>query len=178
MTTKESIQKAFCELYAKKEYNCMTVKEVCLKAPVARTTFYSYYQNIDEVKNEIENNLISGITQIALNLSKGNMETLDFSLFLSQTMDYVQKNRKEIYLFLITQPNARFIVKWKKAIKKHFHLRFPEKTNLSNYELISETVASGVIGAYSYWLKNPDKVDSDKLNHIVVSMLGHIAQSL
>lgn len=178
LTTKEAIQKEFIELYAKKEYSCITVKEVCVNTPVARTTFYSYYQNIDDVKSEIENNLISGITQIALNVSKGNMKTMNFSIFLSQTMDYIKKNWREIYVFLIIQPNTRFILKWKEAIKKHFLLRFPEKNNIPNYELISETIASGVIGVYSYWLRNPKKVDIDKLNEIVVSILDNTIQSL
>ena len=178
MTTKEAIQKEFMQIYTKKEFSCITVKEVCIKTPVARTTFYSYYQNIDEVLNEIEDNLISGILQIALNVSKGNIETMDFSIFLSQTMDYIKNNWNEIHAFLITQPDMRFIKKWKEAIKRHFSLRFPEKINIPNYELISETIASGVIGAYSYWLKNPEKVDTEKLNQIVVSMLDNTMQLL
>ena len=178
LTIKEAIKKEFIQIYSKKEYSCITVKEVCINTPVARTTFYSYYQNIDDVKNEIEIDLIAGITQIALNISNGNIQTMDFSIFISHTMQYIKQNWKEIYVFLIIQPNVRFISKWKDAIKKHFLLRFPEKNSIPNYELISETIASGVIGAYSYWLKNPEKVDVDKLNEIVVSILDSTIHSL
>ncbi|MEI4780201.1 TetR/AcrR family transcriptional regulator C-terminal domain-containing protein [Streptococcus pasteurianus] len=171
MTTKKLIQKQFIEEYAKKEYDHITVKELCANTPVARTTFYSYYQNIDDVKEDTENNLLIGITEIAVKLSKGNMPKMDFSLFLSETMEYIKQHWHEIYVFLVVQPNMRFIVKWKEAIKKHFLLRFPQKAKVPNYEMISETVASAVIGAYSYWLKNPEKVDIDRLNKIVIAVL-------
>lgn len=171
MTTKESIQKQFMNEYIHKEYNHITVKELCANTPVARTTFYSYYENIDDVKEDIENDLINGLTNIATKLAKGNMPEMDFSLFLSATMEYIKEHWNEIYAFLILQPNIRFILKWKEAIKKHFSLRFPEKTMIANYEMISEAIASAVIGAYCYWLKEPEKVEIDKLNKIVITVL-------
>ncbi len=178
MTTKEMIQKEFINEYASKDYNAITVKSLCANTPVARTTFYSYYQNIDELKEEIEDNLINGITAIAQVISKGNMPEMDFSIFLSETLNYIKQHWSDIYAFLIVQPNVRFIVKWKNAIKNHFLLRFPCKSGISNYELISETIASAVIGAYSYWLKFPEKVDIEKLNEIVVSVLESAIQNI
>lgn len=50
MSTKESIQKTFIKLYSKMDYDRITIKELCIQTPVARTTFYSYYSNIDELK--------------------------------------------------------------------------------------------------------------------------------
>lgn len=173
LTTKEIIQKEFISEYAQKDYNRITVKEICANVPVARTTFYSYYENIDDVKEDIESNLIMGITDIAARLAKGNMPEMDFSLFFSITMDYIKEHWNEIYAFLIAQPNMRFIQKWKEAIKRHFLLRFPEKAGITNYEMISEAVASAVIGAYSYWMKNPEKVDIDRLNKIVMAVLDN-----
>lgn len=174
LTTKKAIQNQFMNEYTQKDYNRITVKELCANTPVARTTFYSYYENIDDVKEDIEHNLIIGIIEIATKLAKGNMPEMDFSLFLAETMDYIKEHWNEIYAFLIIQPNMRFILKWKEAIKKHFSLRFPQKNNVPNYEIISEAIASAVIGAYSYWLKNPEKVDLDKLNKIVIAVLDNI----
>lgn len=171
MSTKKAIQKEFMHEYSQREYSRITVKTLCANTPVARTTFYSYYQNIDELKNDIEDNLINGIIYLAQETSQGNMAEMDFSLFFAKTMDYIKEHWNDIYTFLIIQPNIRFIQKWKEAIKKHFSLRFPQKTKMSNYDLISESMASAVIGAYSYWLKYPETVDIRKLNQIVVSSL-------
>lgn len=176
MTTKEAIQTEFMQEYSQKDEARITVKELCANTPVARTTFYSYYQNIEEVKEDIENSLISGLKEIAQNISKGNIEQMDFSLFLSETMEYIKVYWEEIYAFLIIQPNIRFIQKWKEAIKRHFLLRFPQKVRMPNYELITETIASGVIGAYTYWLQNPEKVNISKLNQIVLSIMDSMME--
>lgn len=40
--TKQAIHTAFFALYCKYAFNQISVKELCVQAPVARTTFYSY----------------------------------------------------------------------------------------------------------------------------------------
>ena len=67
MTTEDAIKKQFLELYQKEEYAKISVKELCASTPVARTTFYAYYNNIDDVMREIENELINVIMQITDN---------------------------------------------------------------------------------------------------------------
>lgn len=171
MTTKQALQKEFMKQYCQKNYNQITVKSLCAGTPAARTTFYSYYQNIDELMNDVENIIIDGILDITNESSKNHISDMDFSAFFIRTMNYIKENWNDIYAFLVVQPNVRFIQKWKKAIKKHFSLRFPNKCGAVNFELISETIAAAMIGAYSYWLKNPEQVDIQKLNQIVVSAL-------
>ncbi len=41
-----TLQRALIELNQKKEIYCISVKELCNQAHVARSTFYSYYDNI------------------------------------------------------------------------------------------------------------------------------------
>ena len=47
---------ALVEILNKKEYEYITVKEICEKAGVNRSTFYLHYETIDDLLNEtIEN---------------------------------------------------------------------------------------------------------------------------
>ena len=63
--TKQAIHAAFISLYHKHYFNQISVKELCVQTPVVRTTFYSYYNNLVELKDEIEDELIGGILEIA-----------------------------------------------------------------------------------------------------------------
>ena len=45
--TKGAIRQQFMKEYGKKDFAAITVKELCAGTPVARTTFYSYYNNTD-----------------------------------------------------------------------------------------------------------------------------------
>lgn len=175
-TTKQAIHAAFISLYRMKSFDKMSVKELCVCTPVARTTFYEYYNNLGALKAEIEDELIGGILEIAKIAAEGNFVGMDLNAFFSRVLEYIRCHWDENYAFLVAQPNLAYIAKWKDAIKYHFKLRFPGKSAVPNYGLIMEVIASAVIGAYTYWMDHPDEVDTQKLADISVQMLSAAEQ--
>ena len=151
-------------------------KELCVQTPVARTTFYEYYDNLGTLKAEIEDELIGGILKIAKATAGGSFVEMNLNVFFAQTLDYIKSHWEENYAFLVAQPNLAYIAKWKDAIKYHFRLRSPEKDAVPNHGLIMEVIASAVIGAYTYWMEHPDEVDTQKLADISVQMLSSVEQ--
>ncbi len=176
--TRQAIHTAFFALYRKRSFDQISVKELCVQAPVARTTFYSYYNNLAELKDEIEDELIGGILEIAKQSIDSSPDKADMTVFFSKTLDYIKLHWDENYAFLITQPNFSYIAKWKDAIKYHFTLRFPGREAMANYGLILEVIASAIIGAYTYWMEHPDEVDIPKLTDISIQMLLATGQIL
>ena len=63
--TKNSIINAFIELRAKKEIERITVKELCEKAMINKSTFYSHYTDIYDLSEQLENRIA---TEIVANL--------------------------------------------------------------------------------------------------------------
>lgn len=59
--TRNSIINAFLELRAKKEIEKITVKELCEKAMVNKSTFYSHYRDIYDLSEYLENQIASEI---------------------------------------------------------------------------------------------------------------------
>ncbi len=176
--TKQAIHKAFILLYRKHSFNQISVKELCVQTPIARTTFYSYYNNLVELKDEIEDELIGGILEIAKHSINDSPDKADMTSFFSKTLNYVKLHWDENYAFLIVQPNFSYINKWKDAIKYHLTLRFPGKESMANYGLIFEVIASAIIGAYTYWMDHPDEVDIQKLTDVSIQMLLATGQIL
>ena len=175
-STKRAIQTTFIDLYRKKSYDQMNVKELCVQTPVARTTFYEYYDNLGTLKAEIEDELIGGILKIAKATAGGSFVEMNLNVFFAQTLDYIKSHWEENYAFLVAQPNLAYIAKWKHAFLYDFRLRFPEKDAVPNHGLIMEVIASAVIGAYTYWMEHPDEVDTQKLADISVQMLSSVEQ--
>lgn len=140
--TKQTIQTAFIALYRRHSFDKLSVKELCVRTPVARTTFYEYYDNLGTLKAEIEDELISGILKIARATDEGNFSEMNLNVFFSRTLNYIKSHWEENYAFLVSQPNLAYIAKWKGAIKYHFKLRFPEKGSVANHGLIMEVMLS------------------------------------
>ena len=80
MNSKESIQKTFIRLYSKVDYNSITIKELCMQTPVARTTFYSYYSNIDELKSDIQTSLLKGLRDLLFRFQEKDLAFIDLHL--------------------------------------------------------------------------------------------------
>ena len=168
-------QVALCEalvslLLNKKAYE-IGVKELCQIAHVARSTFYVYYQNTDELLEELENYHIIQL----LNLNKDVMVNTGYYenniSFYQKTIEYVEINKKVFYSFLINNPNMRFQSKWKDAIKYHLWERGFNTHEIRNGALILEMTASEVIAAYSFVLLHPYDVDMAHVNKIVALTL-------
>lgn len=178
MDAREAIRAQFMEQYMKKDFAAITVKGLCAAAPAARTTFYSYYRNTDEVRQEIEDDLIRGLLDISDRIAAGNFPDMDFSLFMDETERYIREHWSDIRAFLVCQPNLRFIRKWKEAIKANFRRRYPEKQCRNNAEAIAELVASSVISAYTCWLENPQSVDVREIKPILHKLLDSLVSAL
>ena len=112
-STKRAIQTTFIDLYRKKSYDQMNVKELCVQTPVARTTFYEYYDNLGTLKAEIEDELIGGILKIAKATAGGSFVEMNLNVFFAQTLDYIKSHWEENYAFLVAQPNLAYIAKWR-----------------------------------------------------------------
>ncbi len=178
MNTKEAIQKAFIRLYSKTDYNRITIKELCMQTPVARTTFYSYYANIDELKSDMETSFLNGLRDLLLRFPEKDFAFIDLHEFLKHSMVYIEDNWDTVYAFLVIQPDTRFIDKWKAYIKEHFRMHYSEKQNNDNYKLVSETIASAAIDCYRYWMQNKAEVNDEKLFQIIQAMINSIISVL
>ena len=97
--------------YATERLDRITIKGLCAQVPVARTTFYAHYANIDGVLEEVEGDLVCGLTDICERISNGNLPHMDFRPFLDETLAYIQRRWPNFTALVITQPDLRFISK-------------------------------------------------------------------
>lgn len=176
--TKKAIQDEFIKLYSQKNYNDITIKELCSQTPVARTTFYSYYRNMDDLKLDIETDLLKGIKELIACFMSKDLSSINMHDFMKLSMQYIRDNWNTVYAFLIIQPNIRFISLWRKKIQEHFKCHYPQKRYNHNYELVLEIVASSAIECYRYWMVNPDKVNEEKLFILVQSIINSMVYDL
>ena len=76
--TAQKMNLALIELMEKKSFDTITIKELCEKAQVNRSTFYSHYQNMNELLEETSNYIVHLFTEemSSLNISVDHYMTL------------------------------------------------------------------------------------------------------
>lgn len=62
--TKKAIQDVFCEMTKEKKLNEITIKELCAKADINKSTFYLHYRDIYDLAASIQDILIKDICAI------------------------------------------------------------------------------------------------------------------
>lgn len=159
MDTCEAIRAEFMRAYARERLDRITVKALCATVPVARTTFYAHYRNVDDVLVEVEDGLLAGLAEVTERVSGGDLPTMDFSTFIDETLAFVDRNRTDFRALLVVQPDIRFIARWKEAMKANMARRYPAAAAQSHWDLITEMGASAIVGAYIWWMERPDATD-------------------
>nr|MCR5545095.1 TetR/AcrR family transcriptional regulator [Lachnospiraceae bacterium] len=96
--TKHLILDSFVELTKEKPFNKITLKEVCEKAEINHSTFYRYYKDIYDWREQLEETCRQRVKMIAEKSKPGNVR----QLMLDQLNDFMRD--REIYQMLAS-PN-------------------------------------------------------------------------
>ncbi len=163
--TAVKMDKAFLELLEKKDFEFITVKEICEKAEVNRSTFYLYYETIGDLLDESVQYMFNGFLAYFPNKNGRIMDNI--------------KNAELSDLYLITpqmlKPYLTFIFEHKRlfvtALKKSDLLRLSDSYNklfthvlsriMDRFEIpenrkryILRFYIYGIIAVIGEWLEN------------------------
>ena len=178
--TKKRLKDALMALYAQYDFQSITVTMVCREAGLHRSTFYLYYNSIDEVLREIEHEILEEIQNFA---DKINLfDTRDSSLSTSE-------------IFAKNEPYMVDYYKWQYSIREYlnpllgsygdpyFIQRYEQivydntlpTLDFLGYKYVDNDYAvrfltGGVIKTNQEWLLNGD-ISAEKLVRIQRSML-------
>lgn len=111
------LKNAYIELMQSKSTNKITIKELCEKAELNRTTFYLHYNEPNDILKNIEDEIIENtanyISEIGADINDGAID------YIIAFLDYIKENDKLFRLFLIENDNPYFKEKFTRfSLKK------------------------------------------------------------
>ncbi len=118
--TKKVIRECFFDLLKENPLNRITVKAICEKADINRTTFYRYYKDPFDLMEQIENEMLDAFRNHAKVMMPVDMESA------LETMFSAVIHNQEMYLVLISDNADRSFVR---------------KMILETYDLFKESLA-------------------------------------
>lgn len=165
--TKRSIKNAFIELRSRKSLERITVKEVCEKAEINKSTFYSHYQDIYDLSDKLETEVVESIIgslNHPENLLK-NPEEFTKELYLG----YAAKNALICILFS-RQPQRHPCAEAGKTLKELIFSVCPEyrEDPKENVKL-----TYNIYGGYYAYFENREYGDE-----LVISTIGRLSGNM
>ncbi len=173
--TKAKIVKTFIKLCLEEKPNKITVTKIIAKAKYNRSTFYEYFQSIDDLYSQIEQELL---------------ERIEFLIKETHTNIINNKGRalnerpyKTIALYtnalIRYSGNPALVTKIKKIVKRVLIDTYNTKSinNISN-NYVMEFVINGMIGVYIHWANSKFDLKVHELKKIMLPFIMVLTNSL
>lgn len=159
--TEKAIRNAFMELRSGKPLEKITVKELCLKASINKSTFYAHYSDIYELSDELETETVAAIVNSIPDLkgySAENPEAFTRALCLS-----FLSNISLIRVLFAGKEQNHMANRLEKELKKVICRKYPEYERDPEKNIL---LSFCIQGAYHAYLNN-HAVDTETFVQVV-----------
>lgn len=171
------MDKAFLDLLAEKDFEYITVKEICKRADVNRSTFYLHYETIADLLNEsveyISNDFQKYFSKNDI-ISRINSLPLEDLIFIKPDyiipyLSYVKDNKKLFQTAVLHSGTLQFDKAYKRMFEYIFSpilMRFDIPENERQYTMAF--YINGIIALIMEWLKNDCKESVEDIADIII----------
>lgn len=177
--TAMKMDKAFLEILEKKDFDYITVKEICQKADVNRSTFYLHYENIGDLLEEsvryINSKFLSYFSdnqyRIVKDLHKSSLEELYLITpeYLTPYLTFIKEHKK---LFLTSLEKPTTLNLHNNYEKMMIHIIYPimDRYDVPEHKrkYMLAFYIEGMIAIIKEWLKCDCKDSIDLIIKIII----------
>lgn len=103
--TKNKIMSAFIELYSDKDITQITVRMICEKAGINRSTFYTYYTDVYALREDKEREIIDDLSEKIMD-SMISSDDIEVEQVVRILLDYIKENNGVPLLFIKKSDSA------------------------------------------------------------------------
>ena len=149
--TKAKIEDAYWDLMMNNER--ITVKKIIEKAGIHKSTFYFYYEWVDDVLAEIKTRMMRLLVATIESRSRANG---DFQHVMIEMRKMFRENRKYLVPLVLEQRGGEFAVNYREYIKEHFaeDIGLDYKTGNDVKNDVANCVLAGLVEIMLYELSS------------------------
>lgn len=162
--TAARMDEAFLELLEKKDFTYITVKEICEKAGVNRSTFYLHYETVSDLLAESARYIITQFVEAMPHDTAGFMSQIQTRPleelylitpeYLTPYLNYIKKHRR---IFRTTLEQASVLGMNDAYLSLNRHVFMPilnrYQVPLSSQKYMMPFYINGLMGIVNEWLK-------------------------
>lgn len=170
--TRMVLRDALMELMEQKTITQITVKELCVKADINRTTFYAHYTDPNDLLRKIEAEVLLSVSK-AVSSMHGPIDKSNIIQIFQELLQYIADNNKQIQILLSERGDVSF--------QKELFMMIYEKCELmtltphtSTKEFYFIFVLNGSVGLIQHWLKTGLTKPVNEMAEIIFNMAAHI----
>lgn len=161
MKAREKIENAFIELLKIKEFKDIKVTEIIKLAKVNRSTFYTNFIDIYDLKEKIKESMYNNL----LNLYKEESISETHSYNYLKLFKHIKNNQE--YYNIMFKLDFDFMEYYNTKIEQKEALKYLGTTKNIDYHI--EFFKKGISGIIKLWLKNGCYETPEEINEIILT---------
>ncbi|MDR2795784.1 MAG: TetR/AcrR family transcriptional regulator [Spirochaetaceae bacterium] len=170
--TRKVLADSLIELMKDKPFAKITIKELCEKADINRTTFYAHYRDQYDLLMQIEEENLAWFEDM-LNKYDGRCSRRDIMEMVEEMLNFIANNSNSLHILLGGNGDIDFQKKvFRRFMQKGLIIKY--FSDKSMQEELNEYwytfIVNGAIGLIQHWLKNNMSIPIPELAKILVNM--------
>ena len=176
--TAKKMNDALLSLLEKKNFECITIKDICKEANVNRSTFYLHYDNLNDLLDEVIFKTNADFYEIfsfveRKDISSSNLDELNFinDSYLIPYLKFV-KEHKKIYQEAKNNSSLFKADYYKKKIYQDMVDQILDKFGIDDKykEYLFDFFVSGIQSIITRWLKNDCDLDTQEVADLIKTL--------
>ena len=175
--SKLMLKKALMELLNEKgNIEKISVRELCEKAELNRSTFYAHYTEPKNLLDEIEYELVVATEEHLKKIGAEN--DIGAHRYIRSFLDFIKDNDASFRTLLLTGADPDFKTKFMQQSVIQFveNLQITFSENLEQY--IYSYILNGCTGIITQWIRSDYKTDEDEIVNLLFSINNSALKNL
>ena len=173
--TQMVLKDSLIDLMREKPIPQITIKELCEKADINRSTFYTHYADQYQLLKSIEDETLMWVEEIIVGFS-GKTEKADFIANIEKVFDYLIGNKNHIQVLMSEQGDIDFqrnllIVIYEQCGR---WLTNDLSADIAKSELYFVFLVNGSVGLIQHWLKTGMQETAREMSELVYFMTNKL----
>ena len=167
--TKQKLSAALVGLLLEGDFEDISPAKLCERAGINRSTFYRNYKSISQLKEEVENKILSGV-QWPVKLTNGAANRRE----IAEQLNYI-KEHSDLFMALSSKSFREDIFDKIReraiALAKETYPEFQTLQQTYDYDNLTVYAISGVVGTVAAWFMTGMAQDVESLGDFLASRI-------
>ncbi len=171
--TRKVLQDSLIETMKEKPITKITIKEICEKADVNRTTFYAHYTDQYDLLRKIEDDVLSWLKEAIITIM-GKTDKSGTIEVLERICQFVVENSRHLQVLMSEQGDIDFQKELFTLIYSGMSSPYAVNMALGKNEDAFIFVVNGSVGLIRHWLKNGFNKSAKEMAETIYDMTSPI----
>ncbi len=157
---RQALLKTWIDLAREKGVHGVTVRNLCLRTPASRSSFYEQFSNLEELQQTVCESFFQDLLSKDAaggfrNDAEFSRKPVDYEHLFYRIFQCLDRNRELLQLLLVEQPDPVFSDRWCLLIECRLRQRYPDSHSGFSFALIQNSIPEALLTYYRNWLGSP-----------------------